>query len=78
VIDWLASGGMFLLVDQWSKKMAESQVADRSVSWRFLRIRRVRTLRNIVYEDGMSAPPYTVDKASDANGNYTYGDYGTV
>jgi signal peptidase II len=55
VIDWLAPAGVFLLVDQWSKKMVESHVADRSVSWRLLRIRRVRTLRNIYGRTGPRA-----------------------
>jgi hypothetical protein len=33
----------------------------------------VANVTGSVYGDGVSVPPYTIDKASDTNGNYTYG-----
>jgi signal peptidase II len=53
VIDLLVSGAAFLFLDQWSKRMVQVHLADRSLSWGpVLRIRRVTSLKKIYTRDG--------------------------
>ncbi len=56
VIDIIASGGVVLLLDQWSKRMVQVHVADRCISWGpILRIRCVTSLKEIYRRDGARA-----------------------
>ena len=56
VVDLFASGGVLLLLDQWSKRMVKLHVSDRCISWGpILRIRRVTHLKDIYRRDGARA-----------------------
>jgi signal peptidase II len=56
MIDLLASGVVLLLLDQWSKRMAQRHVPDRCISWGpILRIRCVTNLKDIYRRDGARA-----------------------
>jgi signal peptidase II len=56
MIDMLASGGAVLLIDQWTKELAQTHVSNRHISWgRFLRIRCVSNQREIYTRDGALA-----------------------
>ncbi len=51
-----ASGGVVLLLDQWSKRMVQLHVPDRCISWGpILRIRCVTNLKDIYRRDGARA-----------------------
>jgi signal peptidase II len=56
MIALLAYGGVFLLLDQWSKRMVQVHVGDRCLSWGpILRIRVVRHLKEIYRGRGSRA-----------------------
>ena len=56
MLDLLASGGVLLFLDQWSKSMVQRHVPDRCISWGpILRIRCVTNLKDIYRRDGARA-----------------------
>lgn len=56
MIDLFASGGVLLLLDQWSKRMVQVHVPDRCISWGpILRIRCVTNRKEIYSRDAARA-----------------------
>ena len=56
MIDLIVFGGVFLLLDQWSKRMVRVHVADRCIPWGpILRIRRVTHVKDIYGRDSARA-----------------------
>lgn len=55
-VDIFVSGGVLLLLDQWSKRMVQLHVPDRCISWGpILRITCVTNLKDIYRRDGARA-----------------------
>ena len=56
MIEMFASGGVLLLLDQWSKRMVQLHVPDRCISWGpILKIRYVTHLKDLYRRDGARA-----------------------
>ena len=56
MIDLLVSAGVLLFLDQWSKRMIETRVADRLISWgSILRIRRIIHAKKVYKRPGVRA-----------------------
>lgn len=55
MLPMLASGGLLLVLDQWSKNFVQAHARRRHISWGPVRIRCVISLRNIYGSDGARA-----------------------
>jgi signal peptidase II len=55
MLPMLASGGLLLVLDQWSKNFAQAHARRRHISWGPVRIRCVISLKNIYGSDGARA-----------------------